>query len=159
MCLSLDSVNLQASNLEKTEGELLEFRLVIQVSTKKGPGTYRKQSVTADLICQWYDCREVGDVPAVRGEGAQVDHSTYQDNKYDIHPLEVPYNAIQPNPEPTGLEFFGRGRPFHVDAEEMAQERFEEVVGDAAEEQQKEGRPLDCFPETTEESLLTKAMA
>ena len=29
--LSLDSVNIQASNLEKTEGELLEFRLVIQV--------------------------------------------------------------------------------------------------------------------------------
>ena len=115
--------------------------------------------MTTDLICQWYNCGEVGDVPAVRGEGAQVDHSTYQDNKYDIHVLEVPHNAVQPNPEPTGLEFFGRGRPLHVDAEEMAQDRFEEVVGDAAEEQQKEGRPLDCFPEASEEGPLTKTMA
>jgi hypothetical protein len=126
---------------------------------KRRSGTYRKQSVTADLICQWYDCRKVGDVPAVRGEDAQVDHSGHQDNNDDIHPLEVPHNAVQPNPKPAGLEFFGRGRPLHVDAEEMAQDRFEEVVGDAAEEQQKEGRPLDCFPEASEEGLLTKTVA
>ena len=90
--------------------------------------------MTADLICKWYNCRKVGDVPAVRSEGAQVDHSAHQDNKNDIHPLEVPHNAVQPNPEPAGLEFFGRGRPLHVDAEEMAQDCFEKVVGDAAEE-------------------------
>ena len=132
--LSLNSVNIQASNLEKTEGELLEFRLVIRVIDKKRSGAYRKQSMTADLICQWYNGRKIADVPAVRSEGAQVDHSAHQDNKNDIHPLEVPHNAVQPNPEPTGLEFFGCGRPLHVDAEEMAQDRFEEVIGDPAEE-------------------------
>jgi hypothetical protein len=115
--------------------------------------------VTADLIRQWYNCRKVGDVPAVRGEGAQVDHSAHQDNNDNVHPLEVPHNAVQPNPKPTGLEFFSRGRPLHVDAKEMAHDRLEQVVGDAAEEEQKEGRPLDCFPEAGEEGLLTETMA
>ena len=49
--------------------------------------------------------------------------------------LEIAHDAVQPNAEAGGFEFLCCGRPLHVDAACVADERFAHVEAEATEKQ------------------------
>jgi len=98
--------------------------------------------MTPNLIRQRHDRREIRDRPRARRKAGQVDHTTRNGQQEGVHPLEVPHNAIETDAETGGFEFFGRGGPFHIDAEGVAEEGFAHVEGEAAEEEDELGKGL-----------------
>jgi hypothetical protein len=114
--------------------------------------------MTSHLICERHNRREIRNVPVVARKAAKVDHAARKGEHERIHPLEVAYNAIETDTKSRRFELLRGRRPFHVDAEEVAANGFEEMVGDAAKEEEEEWRPLDGFPEALEEGLLAESV-
>jgi hypothetical protein len=84
--------------------------------------------------------------------------TTHNRHNNQIHPLEIPHNLIQPNPEPTSLDFLCSSRPFHLDAEEMTQDGNEEMEGDAAEEEDEHRGPFCGFEDGFDEDLFAETV-
>lgn len=91
--------------------------------------------MTPNLIRQRHNGREIGDRPPPGCKASEVNHATCERQQESVHPLEVAYDAVETDAEAGGFEFFGRGGPFHVDAEGVAEEGFAHVEGEAAEEE------------------------
>ena len=69
----------------------------------------------------------IRDRPSVRRIFPQIDHAARNRKYTSIHVLEVLRDTVHTYKEACGFEFFGSGCPFHVYAEEVAEERFGEV--------------------------------
>ncbi len=98
--------------------------------------------MTSDLIRQRHNGRKIRDRPSQRRTGTKVNHTRDDGNAEHIHVLEVPDDLIKTDAEPLFLDFLGRSGPFHLDGEEMAEERGREVDGESAEEEDEHGRPF-----------------
>lgn len=95
-----------------------------------------------NLIRERHNGREIADQPAAGREDGQVNHAARDGQQEEVHPLEVADDPVETDAEAGFGEFLCRGGPFDLDAEEVAEEGFEEVEGDAAEEEEEEAIAL-----------------
>jgi hypothetical protein len=86
------------------------------------------------LVRQRHDSGEVANRPAPGCKFRAVDHAAYHGEQEKVHPLEVAHDAVETDAESGFGEFLGGGRPFDAHAKEVAEDGFEKVEGDAAEE-------------------------
>jgi hypothetical protein len=100
--------------------------------------TYRQQSMTPDLVSQGHNSREIANQPAPLGKTSQINHPTHNGEQKAVHPLKVADDPVEADAKAGFGEFLCCGGPFDTDAEEVAEESFEEVEGDAAEEEEEE---------------------
>lgn len=91
--------------------------------------------MTANLVSNWHNGREIRNRPSPRRETGEVNHATRHRQQKSVHPLEIADDAVQANAESGGFKFLGRRRPFHVYAAGVADERFAHVEREATEEE------------------------
>lgn len=96
-----------------------------------------------DLVSQWHNSCEIADCPAPWRETSTVDHATCDGQEEKVHPLEVAHDAVKAHTKAGLCQFLGCGGPFNLHAEEMTENGFEEVEGDAAKKEQEEA--MDCY--------------
>ena len=83
--------------------------------------------MTSNLIRQRHHSRKIRDRPAPRRRRTKIDHTPNNRDTKQIHPLEIPKDLIKPDPEALFLYFLRSSSPFHLDGEEMADQRGGEV--------------------------------
>lgn len=115
--------------------------------------------MATNLVGYRDNSREICDGPAIRSSDGEVDHAADNGQDESIHPLEVANDTIKADAESRGFEFLGCGRPFHVDAEGVAQQGLEEMEREATEEENEHRSPLDSFPETDKEGFLAESVS
>lgn len=100
--------------------------------------TYRQQRMTPHLVRQRHDGRKIANQIPPRRKAGQINHAGRHRHKKHVHVFEVADDAVEADAEAGFRQLFGRGGPFDADAEEVAEDGFEEVEGDAAEEEEEE---------------------
>jgi len=91
-------------------------------------------------------------------EAAEVDHGSSNGKRDGPDVPEALDHLVETDVETRGPDFLGGTRPFDVDAEHVAQDGAGAVEGEAAEEENEEGEPLDGFENGGEELLLLETM-
>ena len=91
-----------------------------------------------DLVRQRDNGCEVTDCPASWRKLRAVNHATDKRQQKEVHPLEVSHDTIKADAKAGLCQFFSCCRPFDANAEEVAENRFEKVEGETAEEKEEE---------------------
>ena len=83
--------------------------------------------MATNLVRQGYNGRKVRDIPSIRSETSQIDHSAHDRENEGVHPLEILNHTIEPNSESGSFELLSCCCPLHIDTEGMADQCFEEM--------------------------------
>lgn len=100
--------------------------------------------MAAQLVRKRHNDSEIRNPPSARCIRSEVNHTSTQRQDNDVHAPEISKDTIETDLETGLLELLGRRGPLDLNAEEMAAERFAQMVGEATEEEQEEGHPLDA---------------
>lgn len=76
--------------------------------------------MTSNLIRQWQnDTKVLNPKPGWRSY-TKINHAAHHRQQREIHPLEIPHDAVNAHAETGLLQLLGRRGPGDVDAEEVA---------------------------------------